>query len=317
VLFSLTRLSKLFAFLGKGVCLYKYLKNTYGSDNIFYSYWFNGAVFGCYLYNKHLHPIKFYTRVHGSDLYLEVNKDYLPLRPSVLKKITKVFSISENGKKYLEDKYALDANKVACSRLGTKDNKIYTRMTESQKEFSVVSCSHISPLKRIDMLLEALFLVAKDNTEMSIVWTHIGTGDQYADLKERSSQISVKNLKVRLLGDLSNKDVMHYYKTHAIDLFVNVSSSEGIPVTIMEAFSCSIPALAINNGGVYEIVNNENGVLLKKDSSLEEIASSISNCVRGKETLYKKKPMARNMWEKSYNADINYTNFCKELTKHD
>ncbi len=317
VLLSLTRLSRLFAFVGKGVCLYKYLKNAYGSENIFYSYWFNGAVFGCYLYDKHVHPIKFFTRVHGSDLYLEVNKDYLPLRPSVLKKITKVFSISENGKKYLEDHYAFDAKKVTCSRLGSKDNKIYTRMTESPKEFSIVSCSHISPVKRIDMLLKALCLVAKDNTDINILWTHIGTGDQYSDLKELSSQMSVKNLEVRLLGSLSNKDVLQYYKTHNIDLFVNVSRSEGIPVTFMEAFSCSIPVLAIDNGGISEIVNDDNGVLLDSHSSLEDVSKGISACVKHKDALRVKKSMARSMWERSYNADINYISFCKELNKDD
>ena len=47
---------------------------------------------------------------------------------------------------------------------------------------------------------------------------------------------------------------------------MNVSESEGIPVSIMEASSFGIPVIATNVGGVGEIVENGyNGLLLNKD----------------------------------------------------
>lgn len=46
------------------------------------------------------------------------------------------------------------------------------------------------------------------------------------------------------------------------DLFVNMSLSEGIPVSIMEAISFGIPIIATNVGGNAEIVNDETGVLI-------------------------------------------------------
>lgn len=317
VLLSLTRLSRLFAFTGKGVKLYKHLKKHYGSENIFYSYWFNGSVFGCYLYNKNIHKIDFYTRVHGSDLYLEINKGYLPLRSTILSQINRVFSISDHGKKYLIDYYAVDESKVETSRLGTQDLQISTQMTEDPKLFSILSCSHLSPVKRIDMLAKVLPLVAKENPDIHIQWVHIGGGIQYQYIKDLTAQLSVGNLEVQLLGDMSNKDVFEHYKTHKIDLFVNVSNSEGIPVTFMEAFSCSIPVLAIDNGGVSEIVNNKNGVLLDHNCDSKEIASNISYYVKNKDELFAKKSMARRTWERSYNADVNYISFCKELNEDD
>ncbi|MEN8147888.1 MAG: glycosyltransferase [Campylobacterota bacterium] len=317
VLLSLTKLSRLFAFTGKGVKLYKHLKKHYSPKNIFYSYWFNGSVFGCYLYNKHVHEIDFYTRVHGNDLYLEVNKGYLPLRPAVLSQINRIFSISSNGKRYLIDHYDVDESKVRISRLGTEDAQISTQMSEDPKLFSILSCSHLSPVKRIDMLAEALSLVAKENPDINIQWVHIGGGKQYQHVKDLTSQLSIGNLKVELLGNLSNEAVFEHYKTHEIDLFVNVSSSEGIPVTFMEAFSCSIPILAIDNGGVSEIVNSDNGVLLDHNSNSKEVASNISYYVKNKNELFAKKPMARRTWEKGYNADLNYISFCKELNEHD
>ena len=167
------------------------------------------------------------------------------------------------------------------------------------------------------MLAKAHSSVAKENPHITNQWVHLGGGQQYQYIKDLTSQLSIENLEIKLPGNMSNNDVFEHYKTHKIDLFINVSSSEGIPVTFMEAFSYSIPILAIDNGGVSEIVNNENGVLLNHSSNIEEVALSISHCVKNKGELFAKKSMARRAWERSYNADENYIDFCKELNKDD
>jgi len=48
-------------------------------------------------------------------------------------------------------------------------------------------------------------------------------------------------------------------------LFINTSSSEGIPVSMMEAQSFGIPILAMDVGGVREIVGPQTGRLLQQD----------------------------------------------------
>lgn len=55
-----------------------------------------------------------------------------------------------------------------------------------------------------------------------------------------------------------------------------MSDSEGIPVSIMEAMSFGIPVIARNVGGMSEIVNEENGLLLENDDA-EDAASKISS----------------------------------------
>jgi len=312
VLKSLTHIMKLFAFIGKGKCLYKHMKNLYGHEYIFYSYWLNGSVFGLYLYDTYTNPIKFCTRVHGSDVYLEVNKGYLPLRQVVLEKISKVFSISQNAKEYLCKNYVIDTEKIEVSRLGTR-SPIKDTSASSGRDFHILSCSHISPVKQLDLLLKALDSVAKDNKDIQLSWTHIGSGPGLSKLKKLSKTLLNTNLEVNLVGNMNNDEVFRYYQTHTIDLFVNVSFSEGLPVSFMEAFSCAVPVLAINNGGVSEIINDENGILLKHDSSTQEIALHLSYWTRHKKELAMKKSSARRTWEKSYNADNNYTNFMKLL----
>ena len=52
------------------------------------------------------------------------------------------------------------------------------------------------------------------------------------------------NIKVDLMGNLPHEKVMSFYKDYAVNLFVNVSKSEGLPVSIMEAVSFGIPVRA-------------------------------------------------------------------------
>jgi len=312
ILLSLNKLIKLISFVGKGKSLYKYLIKYYDSQAIFYSYWFNGSVFGSYLYNQEK-SINFCTRVHGSDLYLEINEGYLPLRQRILKKINKIFCISNDGAIYLQKNYIIDSAKVVISKLGTRDQNIYTQGSKDESVFRLVSCSHLIPLKRVDMLVQILVLVAQRNPNITIEWTHLGGGFLYNELKDTCKSLNTSNLKCNLTGAVSNLEVFKYFKTHEVDLFINVSSSEGLPVSFMEAFSCSIPILSIDNGGISEIVNQQNGVLLAKDSVIEDIVHSLTLCINDRTNLHKKKMMAKGTWQKSYNAKTNYTRFCKVL----
>ncbi|NCO54621.1 MAG: glycosyltransferase, partial [Bacteroidetes bacterium] len=62
-----------------------------------------------------------------------------------------------------------------------------------------------------------------------------------------------------------------------VDLFINVSESEGIPVSIMEALSAGIPVIATNVGGTNEIVNNDVGFLIDKEFEINTAVNIINN----------------------------------------
>jgi len=109
--------------------------------------------------------------------------------------------------------------------------------------------------------------------------------------------------------------VMEFYKTNPIDLFINVSSSEGIPVSIMEAQAFGVPVMATDVGGTAEIVNNENGILLPANPSVEAIADEISALIGNQTELKKKRGISVNNWKTYFNAEENYRNFSKQLVK--
>lgn len=314
IILSLKKLQKLASFTGRGVALFKHLKVNYSTENIFYSYWFNGAVFASFLYDQKVAKINYVTRVHGSDLYLEQNDGYLPLRRTVLKNIKKIFPISQNGYDYLRQHYQIDLSQISLSRLGTSDQDITTKMSQDSKHFHIVSCSHLSPVKRTDLMIMSLSNVAQKNPTITFFWTHIGAGEEYRKTRAFARKMLPENVTVDFLGNLDNAAVFDFYKNHFVDLFINTSISEGIPVTFMEAMSCSIPVMALDVGGISEIVNNDNGILLDKKASYDTIAEALHHIVNNKTSLVDKKSHARDTWDHYYNANHNYRVFVEVLS---
>ncbi|WP_243669706.1 glycosyltransferase [Methanoculleus chikugoensis] len=83
------------------------------------------------------------------------------------------------------------------------------------------------------------------------------------------------NVSHRFTGYLDNAAVLEHYRQSPIDVFINVSESEGIPVSIMEAESCGIPVIATAVGGIPEIVSDATGILLPEHPAPRDIAKAV------------------------------------------
>lgn len=127
--------------------------------------------------------------------------------------------------------------------------------------FRILSCSHIVPVKRIELLFEAL----EQYSDCPIEWFHIGSGPDLNLFRDKANRCTNRHLSITFLGSLPNEDIHRFYVRHPIDLFVNVSKSEGVPVSIMEAIAYGVPVLATNVGGNSEIVQPDFGCLLSAD----------------------------------------------------
>lgn len=275
-----------------------YLNSITTSDYIIYSYWlFTTARIGI-LIKKYKRAIYSFSRAHGYDLYEYRNAiKYLPYRQLFLKEYNNVFTCSKNGTLYLKNKYHNLAKNVRTSYLGTIDHGI--NPTYSDNLFCIVSCSRVEPVKRIHKLVEALALLDKENS--NIEWTHIGGGSKLNKIKSMCHS-KIKHIKCNFKGNIQNSKVINLYKEKHFDLFINVSSSEGLPVSIMEAISFGIPVICTDVGGTSEIViNNITGKLIKKDFCAIELAYLLEYF--SKKNLFSLKKTCRTFWNKNFRAD--------------
>lgn len=279
------------------------ISNQAIKNALFYSYWCDDhAIAICLLKKKHFSFC--ISRAHGWDVYFENSKyNYLPFRNLIGKNLNKLYPISKTGMNYIINNWKTNTN-LNVSYLGVSKNKFLPY----NKTPIIVSCSNLIPLKRVHLIIEA-FHYLKDE----ITWIHFGDGPELANLLEKAKKLP-KNIHVIWKGRIKNEDVLDFYAKNNPRLFINVSNSEGIPVSIMESFSFGIPAIATNVGGNHEIVNNENGILLEENPEPKKIADAIFTLVNLEEKeLLKLKETAFNTWETKFNSEINYQNFINDL----
>ena len=110
-----------------------------------YSYWMAGtALTASMLTDLGRHNIKMaFSRCHRFDVYEYANSlNYIPFRKYILRHLDVVFSISNDAKNYLENKYGeLVEKKIVVSRLGTSDRGV--NISSKREVLKIVSCSWI------------------------------------------------------------------------------------------------------------------------------------------------------------------------------
>lgn len=242
----------------------------------------------------------FVSRFHGEwDLWEESSGNYTPLRDKVAAYLDFAAFISKKGESYFNKKYQI--KRTMFAPLGSIDMGISSKSKDGIVR--VFTCSNVIPLKRVPLIFDCINSFSHNR---QVVWTHIGGGDDLEPLREKVEVEKENTLDVHLLGKKDHLEVIDYYKTHNIDLFINLSTVEGVPVTIMEAISCDVPVVATDVGGVSEIVTDETGVLVSSNPSVEEVVAAIEKALIGEYH-------PRNFWQQHYNADNNYSRFVKEI----
>ena len=160
------------------------------------------------------------------------------------------------------------------------------------------------------MLIRALSLI----NETNIHWTHIGDGVLFNDLREMSKYLP-SNITVSWLGSLPNSEVHAFYANHAIDLAMNLSTTEGIPVSLVEALSYGIPIIATDVGGNSEVCDSHVGFLLSLDPSPEEVKNAIElflSFEKGKRNEIRNNALIK--YEKSFSSNINRPVFYQKIS---
>jgi glycosyltransferase involved in cell wall biosynthesis len=273
---------------------------------VIYTYWCDVETYGLSLFKGcSKSNIKLVSRAHRFDLYEENRKHrFIPFRKEVISLLDCLFSISNDGKQYLINRY--HQKNIEVSFLGVMGDYQF-EIAKENAVVRIVSCSFIHRVKRIELIKGSLLELAKTRPDQKFEWIHIG-GD--VSILNKGFLINIPtNLQIQFLGNLKNAEVHHYYQSNFISAFVNLSTSEGIPVSIMEAMSYAIPVVATNVGGVSEIVDETNGRLLSMDPEPNEVAKAIWYVIDNPEL----RSGARKTYETKFDGVLNYQDFADRL----
>lgn len=273
---------------------------------IHYSFWMNAFPLALSILRKKNEISSFVFRVHGFDLYKERwPKGFIPYRNTNYKYASAIFAVSDVGLNYISANFSY-SEKARRSYLGTAENGTNPF---KEHEFVIATCSSIIPLKRLNLLAESL-----KHVSFPLIWYHFGDGKkEEKELLDITIQSLPKHITVHLKGQVNQQTLFDFYNSTPVSVFVNVSETEGLPVSVMEAASFGIPIIATNVGGTREIVNDKTGILVKKDISSDELASVIENFKGGKYNTPEARKEVKRFWENQFSAAHNYQDFCKQL----
>jgi glycosyltransferase involved in cell wall biosynthesis len=291
-------------------------KGLRAADCIFYTYWFDEAAMGIGL-AKALYPdLRLVSRIHGYDLYEErYSPPYLPCRPAAFEVVDGVYADAEAGLAYLNKRYPDFSSHFDVELTGVR-NPGFISSPSSDGVFRIASCSIIRPVKRLERLLEGFAAAARKRPHKRFEWHHFGNGESEkakTDLQQSAQATLPVNASAFFPGYSTQQALMDFYRENPIDVFLNVSSSEGTPVSSMEAISCGIPIIATGVGGNCEIVTAQNGIILSPHPSADEIAEAIFKFIDDPVMADGKRKGSLVIWRSKYDADANYKAYVRRL----
>lgn len=275
-----------------------------GGPVIYYSFW---NTYYCYsmVREKRKHKnVKIVSRFHGFDLYHE----RIPGNRQVFKHQMEagtegLIFLGEFARKYYIEKVKADSTseeKLHVCPLGIEAAGRKMPLRQSQT-LQLLSCSDVIPLKRVERIIDGLACVEQGEVH----WTHIGDGPELAKVKAYAAGKLEKrsNIRYTFKGQMEHDQVLQYYETQQADCFITTSSTEGVPVSIMEAMSYGVPVIATAVGGIPEMIGRD-GILLDGNPTGEEVGKAINSVLTLEKTgLCRMKDKSYEIWQQRYDID--------------
>lgn len=267
--------------LCNALILFEFLKININKENnreiIFYSFWSNFTLITFSLLKDKFPNSKFIARSLGSDLngYLD-NDYYVPYKRIKFSKLNKIILLGEYQKKLLSD-LKFDLQNVKICPLGVNEQKISANPLSYEK-ITFLSCGSLIKLKNVELMINFLKKFSK-KTSKKIEFILIGSGkleDYLLNLLRNNTNFTYEYIRyVKDLVEFINKKNIHF--------FLNFSSQEGMPFTVMETMSCGIPTIASNIDANKYLVKNNGYILnledydISSDKIIDEIIFDLEN----------------------------------------
>jgi glycosyltransferase involved in cell wall biosynthesis len=178
--------------------------------------------------------------------------------------------VSEAVRRRLIDDYGYPARRTLIVRnpvdlshfdgAGPRPTGVRSTFGIGPDEGVLVCVANLNPLKRVDVVLEALTILR--GASRSCKCFVVGTGQLADELREKARLLGLSGT-VFFIGHAD--DVRPYLD--AADVYVTASDREGLPLAVAEAMACRLPCVATDIGGHNElVVHGETGLLVPPGS---------------------------------------------------
>ncbi|HTY53224.1 MAG TPA: glycosyltransferase family 4 protein [Methanomicrobiales archaeon] len=178
----------------------------------------------------------------------------------VLEKVDLIYAVSENIRRHIIDDFGIAPDKVAYLPIGI-DTRVFSPGSRSGRQdgpLVLFSNRGFFPVYDTRTLLEGFALAHPANPGISLVLK--GEGPEEQEMRGLAASLGIAG-SVTFRGRSPYAEVPEDLR--GADVFISTATSDGTPVSVLEAMSTGVPCIATGVGGVPEwISDGENGLLI-------------------------------------------------------
>lgn len=242
---------------------------------------------GAYLYMKYRKEksAKILLFHHSDGLKSKMLLDSYPKLKNTwwLKKILKEYDwVNENvdrnifianiGKyNFIKENPRIAENTLVAFHNGIDDLPIVPKSQPTDYKYNLCTTGSVCRRKGQYIIVEALNKVSEEAKKMIHV-SVIGEGNDLEELRLKTKMYGLEN-NITFLGYMLNKDVHEYLC--GCDAYILMSSSEGLPISIIEAMRAGLGIISTPVAGIPEQVSDDNGILVNPNP--KELAHVFEN----------------------------------------
>jgi len=201
-------------------------------------------------------------------------------------------------------------NNVFVLYMGVRLPNIQPVVSMSERSCFTAACpANFVEKKGHKFLIEAFGILVKKGFR-NLRCLIIGDGGLESEIRRQIAENNLEDIML-LKGRLPNEVLMGMYGNSEIDAVILPSiitsdkEREGIPVALMEAMAYSIPVISTDTGGIFELLADGAGIIVKERDSIalaDAIECLIMNSEFAKETAVKGRQRITDVFNLSQNV---------------
>jgi phosphatidyl-myo-inositol dimannoside synthase len=222
--------------------------------------------------------------VHGNADVYELPRALEPLTRAVLKRADAVVSVSHDLGRHLRD--VMGVPNVTVIPNGV-DVDVFQPAQTSDGALTLFSISRLVPRKNIDVLIAAVEQLVSEGARLSLVIA--GTGPEEERIRQLAARLPGC---VRFLGFID--EVRKRSVLSETDVFVQLSTREGLSIATLEALASGVPCVVSNLPGVREpITPGQTGWYVDDPEDVQTVIATLRGVLADRPRLPEMKQACR------------------------
>ncbi len=215
------------------------------------------------------HAIPFTFTSHGYDIYRKPPADFAARAAAA----GAVITVSEANAAYIAQTFGVNRSHIRVIPCGVDTTRFYPNGAVPHTGPPVIlAVARLVAVKNLSLLLKGCALLRNQDLNFRCVIVGEGEGACRADLERLRSELGLQDL-VEMPGVADQDTVRKLWQTATVGVLT--STSEGMPVSLMEAAACGVPVVATAVGGVPELVLDGVTGLLAPSGNPEVLARAL------------------------------------------